>query len=365
MRNLNLDIMKMVFAIVILTSHLHYFDESRFFANYGSLAVDFFFLASGYLCALKVMKNKKEYCPKDTLDFIKGKLAIVLPTLIIAAAVALILNTIVYINSNGYEFWQIAENCFTELNEVLCIEMAGIPAFGVVDVDWYISAMIIGLLILHPIISKYREKFTTVVALVVGLLLLGFIFGRTGTVLVPRTWIIFAYKGLLRGIAEMCLGMFAYTLVQKIKTYDFTKTGKSILSFLEIVCFLLPILFMLTYNKSEMGNSTLEATVIVMLFVGFTVMMSQKSFLNINADTVPRQKISNLLGKLSLLLYLSHLCWILYVKDLFPDFSEDQQLAICAAGIVATIILCYFGSKALEKLWAVIKERSVVAHKEI
>ncbi len=85
-RNINIDILRLIFALFIVFYHIRYVVHAPIydFPQNGYLAVDFFFIVSGYLIVKSCRDNEEKGTETGTLRYCFHKLMSFLPYLIIA-----------------------------------------------------------------------------------------------------------------------------------------------------------------------------------------------------------------------------------------------------------------------------------------
>ena len=90
--------------------------------------------------------------------------------------------------------------------------MAGIGSTTFNAVMWYLSSMLISMAILYPLIRKYPDNMTKIILPVAVILMLGYLYQNYGTLRSPTQWIGFTYKGNIRAISEISMGVIGYEI---------------------------------------------------------------------------------------------------------------------------------------------------------
>lgn len=159
-RNTFLDIMKVVCAFAILSYHSTYLTTPKstpIIFKSGYIAVEFFFLLTGYFMIMHV--DKLSICKnlgKECISFIMSKIMIILPYYIFAWLISLILIHI----PHNFSFFSICTTIIKSLYPTLFLDMAGLGGFAIVGSTWYISAMLIALSILYPLLRLNVDFFS-------------------------------------------------------------------------------------------------------------------------------------------------------------------------------------------------------------
>ena len=118
----------------------------------GSIGVEFFFIVSGWLMTKKALKLnvENEKLGENTFEFIWKKVKAFFPYMLISYICALILH----INISHLRKYQIVNTIW----DLLLLRISGIKYWhGVLGVAWYISAMLVCMIVLYPLIVKYKK----------------------------------------------------------------------------------------------------------------------------------------------------------------------------------------------------------------
>ena len=245
-RNGTIDMLRLVFAVIIMLHH------SRFVLGYdhcvfagGSLAVEFFFIVSGDLLAQKALDRKSDSLLPEggdfgTAAFLAGKIRAILPEMLVgwligfawvAAADQLTLSGL----------WDRLQEYFWE---PLLLRMTGIYTDGFNGVTWYLSSMLICMAILYPLTKRYPDMMTKIVSPLAALLLLGYLCRNFDHPRDPSKWLGFTFKGNIRAMAEICLGIAAFRAAERIRRVSFNRLGSGFVTFLELVLYAAYIRYM-------------------------------------------------------------------------------------------------------------------------
>ncbi len=346
-RNGKIELYRFLFSVIIVlfhcAEHLLYkgkivytnrFDLSFF--THGALGVEFFFLVTGYLLAVYVSKKVKdskkkkidsESLFKETIEFMKKKISSIFPQHIVAFIIAFISISV----ATKAGILDIAKRLICSIPQFFFIQMSGIKVNDMYpnNIEWYISAMLICLFIIYPILRKYFHGFSKFGAPIIGVLIIGYI-NLNFRSIIPGVFRLtnnsIFYVGLLRAFAEICLGIFIYTIVDYISNKKLTKKESIFLLLVELGTFCLTLL----YICSELSKAY-EIIALIMIFTFVTIAFSKKSYLSEKFDN----KFFYFLGKISLPIYLSHLSAIKLVKYFMLEEIFIIQLSVV---IVITII---------------------------
>ncbi len=318
-RNGEVELFRFIFAIFVVMSHI----PLDGFFRYGGIAVEFFFLVTGYLTMQSITKAKEMNKPEmGIFHFLFKKIKAFYPELCVATLVAIAVS---YACLPITEALQLkAQN--TIFNSFLLLRMTGLTPHYI-DFNgptWFLSSMIFALLIVYPLLQKYGTH-SLLLLLAIGVA--GYLCTDHGRLTSVYKWIGFTREGNLRAFAELLLGAFAYNAVQKLRQFDFVKMSRLLLSVVKYGLFVF-ILFVALDNKPTYHGALLCATwvFVVILFSG----QAYDSCFFCN-------KVCCFLGKWSLPLYLSHRC---YTEALpLAEFSVSMRICICFACALPTSLL--------------------------
>ena len=325
---------KFLFCLMIVIYHANVFssDKNNVLFSKGSIGVEFFFLVSGYLLtksALKKTDDDKSNLGTDTLKYIWKKYKTFLPYTITAGLFALTIIRVYKLNNN------ISYN-ISAIWDMLLLRMTGINGLSVNGPVWYLSSMLLCMLILYPIIKKFKTDFLKLVAPVILLVGFGLFSHKFSNLRTPDYWAGFTYKGNIRAFLELLLGGELYLISEKIKTINFTKFGKKLITLIEIECFILPF----TVSQFISGATSYDFIMLVVISIGIVLAFSEKT-LEYNLFC---NKFFYWLEKLSLTLYIFHFSVRLFFRHFyfFKDMPYLKRLAYyLPTTLIVSIIIMY------------------------
>lgn len=282
---------------------------------------------------------------EDTLNFMKHKIQGLLPNYYIAWLVLFI------ILSFGNNLKTILFNFFQAIPELIFLKMSGMPTQAYNGNTWYISAMLLSLLIIYPLIRKNKDIFIKYIAPVISIFGIGYITHNFNCILVIEEWNGFLYYGLIRGITEICIGCIIFELSKKLKYIKFTKLGKILLTFAEIFLYLGTIIMLFSFD--------FRYDCFVLLFVlmiSMCITLSDASY----SKEIFGHKIFNWMGKYSYSLYLGHsIAYSGFIgKIIFNNkFTYLKTLIVYfACALIAGLFIMYL-SKLFTHVWSKAKPK--------
>lgn len=334
-QNGNINLLKFLFSISILLLHVgaHY----GFYPWTGSwIAVEWFFVFAGYTLTSHIYRIQSEKTfSKDSAKYILKRIGTFYPYFIVACICALIL--ILY--SGRYtitSFRRLPEL----LPDILLLQMFGFDGSmctWYTGISWFLSALVICLIVFYVILMKYKRTFDRTFAIIIPLFIYGYIDITTGCLWGPSYWMGFCYKGLLRGIAGFCLGAFSYNiglfLKSRVKPNQITKW---------IVAVMYIIIFYTMYKWDD--------SKIYYLFPYLFAFLIAADMTNENG-LVPDNTLTRFLGKISMIIYMTHYSWCAPLKTMLSNVSAVQFTLYVIAGTAVTSAIVYFLGKPLSLLW--------------
>ena len=380
--NVTIDFLRFLFSVIVVLHHSRYVlgDDNCYFLG-GSLAVEFFFFVSGYLllvgadkagrkngagyllpggvdmagrteaagletkgvgagttgicCEMTGIGGETNGIGSETLHFILHKIRSFLPEFLIAWWIGFVLIGVVrqygvldYLKAFGNAFW-----------ELTLVKMSGLFTHGIDGAMWYLSAMLLGMAFLYPLLRTKRDLMTHLVCPLLALFLYGYLCQAEGHPRDPIVWLGLCYKGLVRAVAGLCTGVVICMAVRRLKRFfpsGLTKTGNALAIGAQLLCLILAIRYMAEQEPSEYDYFYMFLLMLLVLF----------SFAGFGLESVLGNSqrlhlLSAFLGKYSLSLYLGHLYFAQHVNELLPEelYSGKIRMTVYLAAAFANGLL--------------------------
>lgn len=376
--NVTIDFLRFLFSVIVVLHHSRYVlgDDNCYFLG-GSLAVEFFFFVSGYLLLVGAdkagRKNGAGYLlsggadkagvgagteangiyagangigaetkgagtngiGSETLHFILHKIRSFLPEFLIAWWIGFVLIGVVrqygvldYLKAFGNDFW-----------ELTLVKMSGLFTHGIDGAMWYLSAMLLGMAFLYPLLRTKRDLMTHLVCPLLALFLYGYLCQAEGHPRDPIVWLGLCYKGLVRTVAGLCTGVVICMAVRRLKKLapaGLTKLGNALAIGIQLLCLILTIRYMAEQEPSEYDYFYMFLLMLLVLlsFAGFGLE-------SVLGNSQRLHLLSAFLGKYSLSLYLGHLYFAQHVNELLPEelYSGKIRMTVYLAAAFANGLL--------------------------
>lgn len=325
MKHNSVEFYRFIFTIVIVL--LHFFSSIGIWVG-GYIAVEFFFILSGFLIAMSLNRRNITDLSKAgpiALSFSVRRVKKLFP----AKTLAFLLYFCFYIYDNKIGITAAIKLVINSIWELLFFDMAG---FGVSDKyfvfqAWYLSALIIAGYFISYFYLKKRDTFIYLVAPISIILIYGRLATTIGTVDRHRS---FAYpgiaEGLLRAFAGISLGIIAYHFYEYLSDKVLSRFFARLLCIIEIAGLL--ALLITVYR----GGHT-KKDFLIILFFGFLIIMS---FWNQTPlDHLLDNKFSAFLGRISLPIFLTHTFVLSLVKKIYyPEQLTAQIIMFVSIAIL-------------------------------
>lgn len=336
-RNLVIDFMKLVFVLCIFAGHINSLalrdEHIRPIMRLGFLGVEFFFIVSGYLMSMKIDKLAVgKAVDKVTFDFLYRKISIFYPYYI----TAYIMGFIVLHCKNTLDINVIIKHFIMSLPCLLQLSMAGISGYQVLAPTWFLSAMLISMLILFPLFYHYRDSSMLISTLLI-IFLYGYIFHFKGILatIEPINNAIM-YSGVLRGLAGISLGGICYRLCTKLKKQELTYFSRVMLTIIEISGYIL-IVSLMNYSCSI----RLDFLILFLLTICIIISFSQKSY-----STILEKYIPNKVGKLSMVIFFTDAIARNIVSIILPNSIRNEKIMPCFIVLfLLSFLILFIGEK--------------------
>lgn len=332
-RNSSIDLLKLYFSLVVVLLHIGQSQMPDLFPL-GYLVVEGFFMITGYFMMNAVSQSQNNDIGKDTLRFIKHKFSSFFLPLLFSAVIAFV----TLIVTDKYTTQDLVFRSMYLFSEIIPLQITGLMSFAPTGVAWYLSSMMISLLILYPIAKKSGSRFTRIICP----LLIMFIYGslcmkyKHLDTIVDPFYGLPIYTGLLRGIAGICTGCVIFECVRATEHHQASLFGKICFAGVEIISFVIITLYMCFFPKNETNFFILPV-----FFVLLYSLFGRKSLLSENISF----RFSKHLGTASLLIYLNHNYWNYFIgkvmtgQSLGVKFGAYFLMIVCSCTIVQAATL--------------------------
>lgn len=328
-KNYQIDFMKFIFIIFVFISHTTPFLKSNtsFVIPHaiGWWAVFFFFIVSGFFMILSYERRGEEQKLNpgySAFVFVINKLK----SLATPFLTSFFIGVIIYIYINGFNI-----SIIKTLPELLFINRIGIDSLVINGSTWYISAMLIAMLPLYYILAKNKDYYIYVFSPIVALLSYGYIYHFDMPYQNNSLYLNILTVGVFRAINGICVGAITYLICNKIKEIITTKRQKVLLTFLEIILYL--IIFITWFNTNDYK---IVFSVMLLLPIALGITFSQKSYISILFKSSKFEVIKSI----SLAIFFNHWSARVIVKTYF--INERYRTCVLLMILITFIISIFY-----------------------
>ena len=303
-RNNIIELGRFVYSLLVVGYHiqLSYDEEDKSVDPFecGALAVEYYFFLSGYFLARSLEKlsldNKMSFI-KKYYTFMKNKIKALLTVHFIAIIAILII--IACCDKKNF-----VNKLLPGITSIFLVQMAvvyhGNFEKALIVPEWYLSSMIICMLIMVPIFLAFRKlmKGVFVVLILLGVLAIFAVIFILITNMKLKPNMVFD----MRAWGEMNVSMFSYYLSLYIEKQTYSNGINILLKIVEIVAYCIPVILgiiPISANNEPICMSITGACAFVAIFITFSkkgnIIKSEKA-----------NYIFGYLGSISLPIYIFH-----------------------------------------------------------
>ena len=340
-RNQMIDILKIIFVIAIFCCHLNSLSQPKekveLFMHLGFLGVEFFFIVSGYFMFSKLDRIKEYDISNETIKFILHKISIFFPYYIFAY----IIGFIVLHYQNKIQLNMLIKDLVMSIPSILQLQISGIKCYQALTSTWYLSAMILSMCFLFPIVFKLKSTFSKIIAPLIVVFIYGYLslnIGNLATIDPINGGVV--YTGLLRGIAGISLGCSCFEIAKYLREYKLSNHGKKIITYLEILLYFL-ILYLMNYK----ATFRLDFIIVLLFIIALSITFSNQSY---TKNIIHKEYLW--IGKLSLIIFLVDPIARSITRILLPMYSRNERILPCIVILILLSILTYIGGDKVKRI---------------
>lgn len=319
---------RIIFTYVIAIYHFdncYYILEELNLRSAWYIAVEFFFIVSGFLM-FNNLDKLSETC-KTGFDYFLLRFRKTYPYYL----GGFLLCFILYVLIRGERATDVL---VTHVFELFCMHGIGLdqPWIYMNNTTWYLSVMLIAGFIIFHCLVKWKDTFVHFVAPIIVMVTFSYLFRYLGTINgVAETDGLFLNQALMRGLADMCLGIFAAKLNRWLQR---EKTDTFLLRLLGTLGFLFVIVGSLKYGVSEMDFlfAVVLTFAVAIGFLPSKALIFKSRFLQHWSD-------------LTLCIYILHYAFAQYIFSEIveiPSNLQDKLIYMCIYLVVITFAAILF-----------------------
>ena len=360
-----LDVFRFVFIMVIVMRH---FDTGTF--DFGNIGVEFFFTLSGLLMARHAEKWDKStdregrdlnLMAHETWSFLLGKIRAFYKYYIFAFVFRIIVRSIII---NHMTVQAIVMRLLRSI-PTLSLSFFAISETSTgnyINATWYLSAMLIAMLVLYPILLRNYRYGVKIVFPILTLFLLGYEYAANEEISANTAWAGFTYYGILRAASEIAFGGTLYYISTEItgnaalmKRAE-RPVNRTLLTLGKVIGYGAILLYACRVGlglKFERSYS-LHA----LLFCGIGIMLSYSGL----GWTIPDCRLTRYLGRISLPIFIFHktlrAAWLEAIGTEKVTMEYNWIMVIvCVAACIVLMYVTDFLALSIQKLRAARKAK--------
>ena len=316
-RNGFISLLKFVFSLIVVVFHCHLiFRGTKVFllSKRGYLAVEFFFIVSGFYYMQGIEKNEKSKKNiyllnfENTIKRFKRFVPITLISGILTCLIAFILKSIKL------------SNVLLSIYNSILLGIVGV-GYNLNVPIWYLSAIIVIMFLLYPIIRKNKERYIYYIAPLIIVFGLGYMYKQYPSLdLSSYLWNSLFYSGLLRCLVEINIGIIVYKFViyfnknlKRIKDKKFLKRLKILLQIIEIALYLFIFAYMIFAGYKNKNDYFL----LLCIISATTITLSEQTYIK----KLFSYRFVYYLEKLSLYIYINQQIFITTFSILLKKYN--------------------------------------------
>ena len=305
-KNASIELMRFIIASAIVLFHAgkDVWNNNKVIGTIGSFkmsffkrghyGVEFFFLLTGLLMASSVWRTigkpkiENVSVGEETVSFLWKKIKGLLPYYLTVCVMMLLVNI-----WKGKSLKAIVET----LPSVLFLDRFGFAKTPLVSVAWYLGSMLFALAVAYPICRTCYGTYTTLIAPLAGLIILGMLVHNMGGLVGVKQWACFTNKMNLRALAEVGIGATCFEVARRLENKTFSDGKRLLFSLIAIGGFVVTMMYIVSFAPKKTGW-------VVVLLLCPTLVISWSRIGIIGRSGVLQKRFFVFLGSLSLPLYL-------------------------------------------------------------
>lgn len=295
-RNGAIELLRFIFAFSLVSRHMGRLlpDEREVFLYGGHIAFEFFFILTGYFLYEYSRKMDTGKIPAQENAFLEAfrRCSRYYGYLLVPWVISFSVKTL--FNWQGLPaLMQALQKSIPQLLFLSAMGIDGQTLQVYNEQLCYASAMFFAILILYPLIRRWKVHFAAAAAPVFSAIHYGRCMIVYHCIGPTMEWMDYWYAMVPRAIAGMCLGCFCNVLVHIVPPHRLNKKGDAIVSLLQ-----LGVLLLILSNMEYRAGSTDMIQIVCFSFLIFLT-FSETTTLNRICDC----KLSAFLGKASVVLF--------------------------------------------------------------
>lgn len=288
-------------------------------------------MVSGFYLAEYVKNKKHDETNKplymETLGYIWKTIKKIIPYYIGACLISFMVVSIV--RFENYKILLL--NFYQFVAEIFMLQMAGFSTYTLIGTEWYLSALIIALIIIFPLLNRYTDMMTHIIAPFLSIMIFGWIAHECGYLTNTGYWTGMCYEGVLKAIASILAGVTCHEIVDALKEKQCNKRFKICITLVELLVWFMTLCGMINGEK----YSNYDFILALWIFVGLCITLSGITY----TDRFINQAFSDFCAKLSIPLFLCHGYLLLVLPQYVETLEKWRALFVFLALVLFSILI--------------------------
>lgn len=288
----SLEFYRFVFCLIVILHHFQGYGHGTE-AKGGYLAVDFFFILSGFFLLKYYYSqvDKEGTDEKKSLQYLWHRVKVLFPHHLFSWLCCV--PIFIFITNKSFSIF-----LKQGIGELFFLRGTGVGVDTSVNgVNWYLSVLVVFSYFILYLIQKNKNIFIYGIAPFCFLSVMGILYNKYGHLNVYNFMSPILTWGCWRGVAELCLGCIIYEIFIHIKSYSFWINRKIIRIATILEIFILSVSIYQMLNGKNKGDYMIPYLISILLLSSFLC----KSYLS----RLLNNRLSIFLGKLSYPVYLN------------------------------------------------------------
>lgn len=286
-RNKEIDLLRLLMAFQVMAYHLE--------GKGGYLAVEFFFLLTGYFAVKKAGCHASASYREAVLWTLQKYIPIYLYVIPVG-----IIHVFVRSFVQKLGLFGMLKMLVYGFYEISLLSMVGLKQWNYILIGhlWYLSCLLVMLPLFYALLLKKRDLMLYIICPLSILIIYGYFCYHDGNINVAFSWVGPVAQGVPRAWAGICLGGITYLISEKLREMrPFTRIGCHLLSLIEVGCLIIGLQYMATRGYRQLDFFCIGFWIIIA-----SIALSERASIHAWLSVPIRKNIS----ELSLSLYASH-----------------------------------------------------------
>ncbi len=245
-------------------------------------------------------------------------------------------------------------NLLKTIPTLLLLQSTGIEPLSFFTISWYLSAMMLAMLVIVPIFIKHKDTFLNIIAPFFAIFGNAIIYLKIGHFDGINSQVfLFFTCAFIRALSGISLGCVCYNIASNLSKQrdNFTPISKRIFTFIELCLYCFTIYYTFGHSYTKM-----DFILVIILAAAVTLSFSQISYTN----EIFKFDFFNHLGKFSIYLYLFQTAATFIIKKFkwHVGLPYSKLVVLLIVVNIAFALSQYFVMKLIKWLFKLISKKT-------